>query len=250
MDISRPAGTQGLPDEALQEVNRLWTIVRAFSNAAHDVNNALQVIAGSAELIEAREIDPMLRRRVEAIRMQAARAASSIDRLLSYSRDSREGQRTLDLGALVDAAVAMRAYALGRAHIHIAVDRSDSEPRWVAVDRNRALQAFLNVLLWAEETVKACRNGRIGVRFGRNLETVFVAVTATGDGEGPIVPFPGADPPSTGAEHLSAVASVTLNAQIWAAAQLVAIERGTLQFVEGATTATMSVSFPSVQVSA
>ena len=67
MNTSRPAVTKGLPDEALQEVNRLWTIARAFSNTAHDVNNALQVIAGSAELIEARELDPALRDRKSVV---------------------------------------------------------------------------------------------------------------------------------------------------------------------------------------
>lgn len=83
---SRPALAAGLPDDALQEINRLWTIVRVFSNTAHDVNNALQVIAGSAELLEARDLDSAVRRRVETIRVEAAKAAITINRLLTYAR--------------------------------------------------------------------------------------------------------------------------------------------------------------------
>ena len=240
MDIMRPAATHGLPDEALQEVNRLWTIVRAFSNAAHDVNNALQVIAGSAELIEAREIDPVLRRRVEAIRAQAGRAASSIDRLLDYSRGSGEGRRTVDLSPVLDSAMTMRAFALARARIEITVERSDLEPFWAVVDRNRTLQAFLDLLLWAEERVRTYRNGRIRVHLARDTHAVSLAVTAASDetSNGKALPAGNRTP---------AVASVTTEAQTWAAAQLVAADNGTLVIKETGPSAALEVSFPAAQ---
>jgi signal transduction histidine kinase len=239
----RPAAAQGLPDEALREVNRLWTIVRAFSNAAHDVNNALQVIAGSAELIEAREIDPVLRRRVEAIRAQAGRAASSIDRLLSYSRGSGEGRRTVDVSPVLDSAVAMRSFALGRARIQITVERVAAEPFWAVIDRNRTLQAFLDMLLWAEEMVRTHGNGRIRVHLDRDAHSISLSVTAirdeSGNGEEPV-----------GVDRTAAIAAVTTDAQIWAAAQLVAADKGTLFVSETGESATLKVSLPAAQASA
>src|SRR5262249_22671021 len=163
VDPSRPVLTEGLSDESLQEINRLWTIVRAFSNAAHDVNNALQVIAGSAELVEARELDPACRRRVESIRVQAGRAAAAIEQLALYSRDAPESPGVIDLAPLVEAAVSMRGFALARARIGVTVERSDGDPYWVAVERNRTMQALLDVLLSAEASVRSRRHSRIAV---------------------------------------------------------------------------------------
>lgn len=240
MDTSRPAVTRGLPDEALQEVNRLWTIARAFSNTAHDVNNALQVIAGSAELIEARELDPALRRRVETIRMQAGRAAATIERLLLYSRPG-EGQRHTDLAALLESAVAMRTFALSRGGIAVLVERSDPQPYWVAVDRNRTLQALLDVLLSAEAVVRSRRDARIVVRLDRQDQAVCVSVTAVAGGD--------ADPAQASplVTPSSAVAAVTTDAEVWTALSLVDGERGTFHVRDTESGVTMELSFPAVQ---
>ncbi len=222
MDPSRPALTEGLPEESLQEINRLWTIVRAFSNAAHDVNNALQIIAGRAELVEARELDPACRRRVESIRVHAGRAAATIEQLALYSRDAPESPGVVDLAPLVEAAVSMRGFALGRARIGVTVERSDGDPYWVAVERNRTMQALLDVLLSAESSIRCRRQGRIAVLLDRRGPAVSVTVTATAED--------GADAtePASGSSHSPSVAAVTTDVEAWAAARLVAAQRGTL----------------------
>jgi signal transduction histidine kinase len=241
VDTSRPAVTKGLPDEALQEVNRLWTIARAFSNTAHDVNNALQVIAGSAELIEARDLDPALRRRVETIRMQAGRAAATIERLLLYSRAAPEGPRHADLAALLESAVAMRTFAMSRGGIAVLVERSDPQPYWVAVDCNRTLQALLDVLLAAEAFVRSRRDARIVARLDRQDQAVCVSVTAVAGGDGDLAQASPLASPS------SAVAAVTTDAEVWTALSLVGGERGTFHLRETEAGVTMELSFPAVQ---
>jgi signal transduction histidine kinase len=240
VDTSRPAIAAGLPDEALQEVNRLWTIVRAFSNTAHDVNNALQVITGSAELLEARDLEPTLRRRIETIRIQAGRAAAIIERLLLYAREAPETCGTFDLAPLLESAVAMRACALNRARIGISIERSDSEPYWIAGDRNRTLQALLNVLLSAEETVKG-RDARIGVRLDRQAQAVALSVTAAAGAEANVAQVA----PAT--RRASSVAAVTTDAEIWAAVHLVTAQRGTVHVRRTELGVTLTLSFPAAQ---
>ena len=238
MDPSRPALTEGLPDESLQEINRLWTIVRAFSNAAHDVNNALQVIAGSAELVEARDLDPACRRRVESIRVQAGRAAATIEQLALYSRDAPESPSVVDLALLVESALSMRGFALGRARIAVTVERSDANPYWVAVERNRTMQALLDVLLSAEASVRSRRHGRIAVLLDRLGPSVSVTVTATAEGD------TDATEPAPGSPSSPCVAAVTTDVEAWAAARLVTAQRGSLQrSIVGPLTIT--VTFPS-----
>ncbi len=241
VDTSRPAIAAGLPDEALQEVNRLWTIVRAFSNTAHDVNNALQVITGSAELLEARDLEPTLRRRIETIRMQAGRAAAIIERLLLYAREAPETCGTFDLAPLLESAVAMRACALNRARIGISIERSDSEPYWIAGDRNRTLQALLDVLLSAEETVKPGRDARIGVRLDRQAQAVALSVTAAAGAEANVAQVA----PAT--RRASSVAAVTTDAEIWAAVHLVTAQRGTVHVRRTELAVTLTLSFPAAQ---
>ena len=150
----RPAPAANLSDEALEEVNRLWTIVRAFSNAAHDVNNDLQVIGGSAELLERRELDPAVRRRVEAIREQAVAAAATINRLLAYSRAEPAAPGPIELSQVVTAAVAMRRSSLSRARIGIDVE-SVPEPCWAVADGGGPAPGLLDILLAAEAMAKA-----------------------------------------------------------------------------------------------
>ena len=167
-------------DAALLEINRLWTIVRAFSNTAHDVNNALQVISGSAELLEARELDPAVAKRVEAIRGQAAKAAATIERLLSYARyNGAAAVHTVDLASIVESAVAMRAGSLIRARIAVRFDRSDSAPYWIVADRHRALQAVLSLLLSSEDDVRERAEARIDVRLERQGEGVRVSISGS-----------------------------------------------------------------------
>jgi signal transduction histidine kinase len=239
VDSNRPALTEGLPDESLQEINRLWTIVRAFANAAHDLNNALQIIAGSAELVESRELDPAFRRRVESIREQAARAAATIERLALYSRDSPETRGATDLAPLVESAVSMRAFALGRARITVVVERSDPDPYWVAAERNRTLQALLNVLLSAEAAIRLRPHVRIGVRLDRQGPGVCLSVTAAAEGEAE------ASESVLGTSRSPAIAAVTSGAEAWAAAYLVTAQRGSLHRTTDGSGLTITLTLPS-----
>ena len=137
--------------------------MRAFSNAAHDVNNDLQVIGGSAELLERRDLEPAVRRRVQAIREQAAAAAATINRLLAYSRAEPGTPGPIDVSQVVSAAVAMRRASLSRARIAIDV-ASVPEPCWAVADGGRTLQALLDVLLAAEAMARHRPNARVLLR--------------------------------------------------------------------------------------
>ncbi len=212
----------GLPDHLVQEINRLWTIVRAFSTAAHDVNNSLQVIAGSAELLAASPVplDPRVERRLAAIREQAGRAAEVIDRLLTYARPEIQGPRRTDLGTLVDTAAGMRASTLGHGNISLDVERSRGGSAFVTGEPRKLLQALLDMLLAAEDAVQGAKKGRIAIRIDRDDTDAHVVVCASGEAASPEAD-PSADPPS------SAVA--VASAQIRVAEQLASVAGGSLE---------------------
>jgi signal transduction histidine kinase len=227
----RPAPAANLSDEALEEINRLWTIVRAFSNAAHDVNNDLQVIGGSAELLERRELDPAVRRRVEAIREQAVAAAATINRLLAYSRAEPAAPGPIDVSQVVTAAVAMRRSSLSRARIGIAIG-SMPQPCWAMADGRRTLQALLDTLLAAEGIARGRPNARILLQVEHDDDTVAIQVVT--DAAGASQDAPAAASPSS---------TVTVGGQLWAAAHLARSQQGSLRTTaaDGAQSLTLRV---------
>lgn len=182
-DLSaRPDRAAQLPDAVLLAVNRLWTIARAFSNTAHDVNNALQVIAGSAELLEARDLDPAVRRRVETIRAEAGRAAVAIGQLLSYSRATPGAAQSIDVSAVVEDAVAMRAASASRRRVVVSFEPGDRSSRMAFADPAAATQIVLNLLLVAEDLVAGQQNARVVARLAAVESGVEIRIEVSSDG--------------------------------------------------------------------
>jgi signal transduction histidine kinase len=229
----RPTGAANLADDSLEEINRLWTIVRAFSNAAHDVNNDLQVIGGSAELLERRDLEPAVRRRVEAIREQAVAAAATINRLLAYSRAEPGTPGPVDLSQVVSAAVAMRRASLSRARITIAVAPAPEPCRAVA-DGGRMLQALLDVLLAAEAIARHRPNASILLRVEPDGDAIAVHVTTEAGG--------GAAQESAG--EASPATPLTIGAQLWAAARLARSQGGGLSLATAGEAQTLTLRVP------
>ncbi len=219
----RPPEADGLTDDTLEEINRLWTVVRAFSNAAHDVNNALQVVAGSAELLEARDLDPAVRRRVEIIRAESAKAAEIINRLLSYARAPRQPAQRLDIWPLVDAAVGMRMASAGRNLIALSVERQDSASIWIAVEGSKALQAILDLLLIAEDRVAGRQRARLVVRVIAEGAVVGVQIASESD-----------EVEREALDDTAGLQGLMNAAQLWAASRIAAAQGGRVA-VEGRT---------------
>src|SRR5262245_18229800 len=99
-----------LTDDALQEINRRWTVSRMLSNASHDLNNALQIISGNVEMLRAKGgLEPTVDRRTASINDQSLRAAAIVERLLSYARGSSGATQRIDLYTVAASALALRS---------------------------------------------------------------------------------------------------------------------------------------------
>jgi signal transduction histidine kinase len=229
---ARPVLAHGLSDAALEEVNRLWTIVRAFSNTAHDVNNALMVIAGSAELLEARELEPAVRKRVETVRTEAARAATTINRLLTYAQTAAGTPQRTDLWPVVESAAAMRAASANRHRIVLSVERTDATPCWATIDAARTTQALLDLLLAAEDVVARKKNARLVLTVKTGGSMVQVTADATCD-----------EPGSVGREA-GERDSLTAAAQLWAARALAQAQGGAINIEKTDRGATLTLTLP------
>jgi len=167
--------------DALQEFNRLRTVAKVFSNAAHDVNNALQVIGGNAELLALKtELGPAELRRVQAITAQTGRAAASLDRLQSYTRPGDSGRQFADLAGLLDVATSLRDFAMRRAGITMTVE--NATPCRASVDRRLILQIYLNLLMNVEDALANRPSPTVRVRLERQDGECAVSFIDNGPG--------------------------------------------------------------------
>ena len=140
--------------EWLEAANRLETVAHQLASAAHEVNNMLQVVSGSAEMLRmAPDVSPAVLRRADAIGGQAQRAAALLTDVLGFSRDT-SSRTILDLRELVARAVSMRRYAIGRARIEERMDLC-TEDATVRANPRRLLQLVLNLILRAERALDA-----------------------------------------------------------------------------------------------
>jgi signal transduction histidine kinase len=173
-----------IPDfDDLLEVNRLRIVARVVSNAAHDINNALQVIGGSAEMLGNRSaLGPAEQRRVQAISNQAERISTTLEGLSSITRAEGAGRQIVELTRVADDAVALRAFSLSRARIMVTIDRPIGVSCVVSADRRRILQVFLNLLLNVEQVMANRPDALVRIGFERSDHHWSVVFSDNGPG--------------------------------------------------------------------
>ena len=103
-------------EEALRQSQKLEAIGRLAGGISHDLNNALTIIIGYAELVASslEQNDPV-RQDVEQIRRAAERAESITRQLLAFSRKQwleprvfQVGEAVQDLGRMLEPALSVR----------------------------------------------------------------------------------------------------------------------------------------------
>jgi signal transduction histidine kinase len=171
------------PPEHHLTLNRLATIARLVAGAAHEVNNALQVIGGSAELLQNRtDLPEPVQKTLARIRDQAARAASAMTGVVALSRAQPDGGTYLvDMCDIASRAVDLRRYSIGRADLTVQLD-VPSEPQLVSGQRLHLLQAALNMIQNAEQALAPRRAGRIRVEVLQEDDHVALRVSDDGPG--------------------------------------------------------------------
>jgi signal transduction histidine kinase len=171
------------PPEHHLTLNRLATIARLVAGAAHEVNNALQVIGGSAELLQNRtDLPEPVQKTLARIRDQAARAASAMTGVVALSRAQRDGGTHLvDMCDIASRAVDLRRYSIGRADLTVQLD-VPSEPQLVNGQRLHLLQAALNMIQNAEQALAPRGSGCIRVQVTQDGDHVALRVSDDGPG--------------------------------------------------------------------
>ena len=151
------------PDDIVA-LNRLTTLAKVLAGTAHDVNNALQIIGGSAELLEGHaDLPDAARRALRRIQGQSARAASAVADVMRFSRDRGEVTATVSLKDVVIRAIAMRLFLVRRAGIVLDFDAAQSPAPEVRGRAAQLQQAVLNLIMNGEQALTGQLGGTIAI---------------------------------------------------------------------------------------
>ena len=201
-------------------LNRLATVVRVLARTAHDVNNALQIIGGSAELLESQPgLTEPARRALTRIRSQAARAAGLIDDLSRFARDQGEVSSRVPFREIVVKAVGFRGWMIRRAGLSLTFDAAAAPPAEVIGTAGQLLQAVINIIIDAEQAFEQQKSGSITVTLAE--EAGHAVLRTIHDG-------PDRPPDQANARGLGDIAGLTLRTAAvgLSAARLIASAHG------------------------
>lgn len=163
-------------------LNRQATVARLVSGAAHEVNNALQVISGSAELLMAsQELPETVREALKRIAAQSARAAAAMTGVTVLSRPVTEARGPVDVRDLAARAAVLTHYSTARAGLSVSVEPG-TEPLPITANAALLLLAVVNLIQNAEQALSERPSGRITIVLARDAAFARLAVSDDGPG--------------------------------------------------------------------
>ena len=157
----KPVGVQAIArditaklalEDQLRQAQKMEAIGRLAGSVAHDFNNVLTAILGSADLLSLMlEPDDPKWAEADAIRRAAERGAGLTKRLLSFSRPQRAAATVVDLVSVVSSMEPMlRRLVLDKIAISVTASRV---PIMVRADDNALSQIVLNLVVNARDAM-------------------------------------------------------------------------------------------------
>jgi two-component system NtrC family sensor kinase len=186
---------------ALRQAQKMEAVGRLTGGIAHDFNNLLTAIIGNVELAQRRNnaSDERVGRSLTAIRQASMRAATLVQRLLTFSRQHPQEVKSVDTNRLVGEMSELLHRSIGET---VAVETVLASGLWkTAIDPNQLENAILNLAVNARDSMPG--GGRLTIetsnayldeayiaRSGADVKSgqfVLVAVSDTGEGMPPEV---------------------------------------------------------------
>ncbi|MFN8062184.1 MAG: ATP-binding protein [Vicinamibacterales bacterium] len=176
-----------LDADDLAYVNRMTTLGQVVPNAAHEINNALQIVGGLVELVSSKDLPPDVKDKLAKIGGQTARAVEIVHHVVAYIRREGAGAGRTDVRRAAEGALTLRRYHLSRAGVHVHVTATGDGPFVVAADAHSTQQIVLNLIVNAEQALTGREAGELRVNVARTGSAVALSVTDNGRGMSPAV---------------------------------------------------------------
>jgi signal transduction histidine kinase len=225
--------------DVLVALNRSATTARLLSGVIHEVNNALQVISGTVELLQTRpDVPASMNPALERLSKQSQRAAHVLADVLVFTRASVADRVRVNMREVAEHALGLRAFSIKRASLTSKLVATEGQTFHVMGNRSQLEQALLNLLVNAE-LASAASKGEIVVELDASDGWVTLRVVDQGPGV----------PADTKTHAFDAFVSTRdpwegAGLGLWAARAIAAEHGGTLTLEERPTGATFVMKLP------
>jgi signal transduction histidine kinase len=165
---------------------RLTAVGLLVSGVAHELNNPLQAILGTVELLERHEgLRPEVASEIAFVKTQSGRAREIIRNLSRFSNQQPGPETLVDMRDVISEIVQLRKAHLDKASITL--DIESSSVRQVNANFTELEQVTLNFIINAEQSIEAAQRspGRIRIRLADNGKNVRLEVGDNGPGVPP-----------------------------------------------------------------
>jgi GAF domain-containing protein/CheY-like chemotaxis protein len=136
----------------LVQAGKLSAVGQLVSGVAHELNNPLSVVIGYGQLLKGKPLPPDVRGPLEMMVTQGERMAKIVQGLLLFSRQRKPERAPVDLPAVIEQTIALRATRLRLSGIRVELDHAPGVAP-AEGDVHQLQQVFLNLLLNAEQSI-------------------------------------------------------------------------------------------------
>ncbi len=161
---------------------RLASVGEMASGIAHELNNPLTSVIGLSALLAEEELPGSVGEDIQAICQEARRASQIVKNLLSFARRHDPKRQLTQIGDIINDVLKLRTYEQEANNIAV-ITSFDTELPLVMVDNFQIQQAFLNIILNAEQAMHEA-HGKGCLKITTALRGGAVRISFTDDGPG------------------------------------------------------------------
>ena len=167
--------------EQLQHSRLLASLGEMTAGIAHEVNNPLGCILLYSELLASSDVPSQMKKDLKVIHDEAKRATKIMTDLLTYGRRAKSQMRRLNLYNPLKKVLEMRRYEQKVQNITVSTNLVNG-PLYVNGDSSQLMQVFMNLMLNAEEALRASNGGNIIITTETSDEWARVQIADNGTG--------------------------------------------------------------------
>jgi signal transduction histidine kinase len=169
--------------EAMHQTEKLAALGELVAGVAHELNNPLTGISTFAQLLLDEQLEADQLESVRTIKRESDRAVAVIRDLLVFARKTGPRLVAVDVAALAQQTLRLRAYALQTAGIVVETEFDTTLPT-IPGDDQKLQQVILNLIVNAEYAMHRAPTRRLSVRTTRDQakRALVLGITDTGIG--------------------------------------------------------------------
>ena len=168
--------------EQLVQAEKLSAIGELVSGVAHELNNPLTGVLGYAQLLLGREAPERVRADLVKVHREAVRCQRIVQNLLTFARKHKPEKHFVDINAIVESTLELRAYQLRVDNIVVERRLDPALPRTMA-DEHQIQQVLINIINNAHQAMmEAGGGGRLEI--ATRLEAGMLVITFQDSGPG------------------------------------------------------------------